>query len=140
MSFGRQSFGLVGSLFVSACCLGAGPILAALAATLGFSAFHSILNIYVLGPLMTISVLWMAWNLGIQGRALAGAAQRYPAFWAGLAGGVLAWLGVVLPHVIKGTRHPGTALIIIGMMLLIGASVWSLIDQRRCLKEPARNT
>ena len=99
MSFGRQSFGLVGSLFVSACCLGAGPILAALAAAFGFSAFHSVLNIYVLAPLMTVSVLWMVWNLGIQGRAVAGAVSRYAPFWIGLAGGALAWVGVILPHV-----------------------------------------
>ncbi|WP_111747165.1 hypothetical protein [Salinisphaera orenii] len=131
MSFGRQSFGLVGSLFVSACCLGAGPILAALAAALGFSAFHSVLNIYVLGPLMTVSVLWMVWNLGIQGRALAGAVARYAPFWMGLVGGALAWMGVILPHVLMGTRPAGTALIIVGMALLVGASVWSLIDQRR---------
>ncbi|MDA3922304.1 MAG: hypothetical protein PF501_16740 [Salinisphaera sp.] len=131
MSFSRQSPGLVGSLFVSACCLGAGPILAALAATLGFSAFHSILNIYVFAPLMTLSVLWTAWNLGVQGRALTGAAHRYRPFWVGLVGGSLAWVGVLLPHVVMGTRTAGTALIIIGMPLLIGASVWSVIDQRR---------
>ena len=126
-----QSFGLIGSLFVSACCLGGGPILAALAATLGFSAFHSILNIYVLGPVMTVSVLWVAWNLGVQGRALAGAAWRYPLFWAGLTGGLLAWAGVVLPHLVAGTRPAGTGMIIIGMLLLVGASGWSLVDQRR---------
>lgn len=57
--YGCQSFGLIGSLFVSTCCLGAGPILAAMSTTLGFSAFRSILNIYVLGPAMTISVLWV---------------------------------------------------------------------------------
>jgi len=131
MSFSRQSVGLVGSLFVSACCLGAGPILAASAAALGFSAFHSILNIYVLAPLMTLSVLWIVWNLGLQGRTLAGNAWSYLPFWSGLIGGALAWFGVVLPHMVTGTRSPGTVLIIVGMLVLIGASVWSLIDQRR---------
>jgi len=131
MSFSRQSAGLAGSLFVSACCLGGGPILAALAAALGFSAFHSILNIYVLGPLMTFSVLWIVWNLRTQGRALVGSAWTYRPFWSGLIGGALAWLGVILPHVIMGTRSTGTILIIVGMAVLSGASVWSLVDQRR---------
>ena len=131
MGLARQSPGLVGSLFVSACCLGGGPILAATAAALGFGAMHSVLNIYVLGPLMTISVLWLVWNLQRQGRALAGAARRYPAFWAGLAGGLLAWVGVILPHVVAGTRHDGTLLIIAGMAILLAASAWSLMDQRR---------
>ncbi|MDA3889750.1 MAG: hypothetical protein PF443_13350 [Allgaiera sp.] len=139
MTSKRQSFGLVGSLFVSACCLGAGPVLAALAATLGFSAFHSLLNVFVLLPLMTISVLWVVWNPRIQGRALAGSAARYPAFWSGLIGGALAWVGVLLPHVVAGSKEAGTALIIIGMTFLIGASVWSLIDQRRRLDGPARS-
>ncbi len=131
MSFSRQSPGLIGSLFVSACCLGAGPILAALAAVLGFSAFHSILNVYLLGPLMAISVLWIVGNLALQGRVLTGAAHGYRPFWIGLVGGSLAWVGVLLPHVVMGTRAAGTALIVIGMPLLIGASVWSVIDQRR---------
>ena len=80
---------------------------------------------------LTVSVLWMVWNLGIQGRAVAGAVSRYAPFWIGLAGGALAWVGVILPHVLMGTRPAGTALIIVGMALLVGASVWSLIDQRR---------
>lgn len=135
----RQFFGLAGSLFVSACCLGAGPILAALAATIGFSAFHSFLNIYVLAPLMTVSVMWLVWNLRIQGRALAGSAKGYPAFWTGLSGGALAWVGVILPHVVTGTRHSGTALIIVGMTLLVGSSTWSLIDQRPRPGAPTRS-
>ncbi|GHE03954.1 hypothetical protein U879_21215 [Defluviimonas sp. 20V17] len=135
----RQSVGLAGSLFVSACCLGAGPILAGLAAALGFSAFHSILNVYVLLPLMTVSVLWVVWNLRIQGNALAGSALRYPPFWSGLIGGSVAWVGVLLPHVVAGTKHVGTDLIIVGMALFIGASLWSVIDQRRRLGASARS-
>lgn len=138
MSFSRQSAGLVGSLFVSACCLGAGPVLAALAAALGFSAFHSILNIYVLGPLMTLSVLWIVWNLGLRGRTLAGSAWTYLPFWSGLIGGALAWVGVVLPHIVTSTRSTGTVLIIVGMVVLVGSSVWSLIHPRcRALDTPA---
>ncbi|WP_111748538.1 hypothetical protein [Salinisphaera orenii] len=131
MSFQRQSAGLVGSLFVSACCLGAGPILAALAAALGFSAFSSILNIYVLGPLMTLSVLWIVWNLHTQGHALRGAARRYAPFWVGLLGGGVAWVGVLLPPLVAGARSLGMALIIAGMAVLVAASIWSLVDQRK---------
>lgn len=134
MTAKRQTIGLVGSVFVSACCLGGGPILAASAAALGFSAFHSVLNIYVLGPLMTISVLWIVWNLRIQGRVVVGAARRYTPFWIGLVGGSAAWMGVVLPHVIHGTRHAGTVLIILGMIAMLAASFSSLQDQRQRLR------
>lgn len=131
MNLARQSWGLLGSLFVSTCCLGGGPVLAGTAAAFGFGAFHDVLNIYVLGPLMTLSVLWITWNLRIQGRALAGQARHYAPFWFGLTGGVLAWAGVVLPHVVSGTHPLGTALIVIGMIPLGAATVWGLIDQRR---------
>lgn len=129
--FSRQSLGLIGTLFVSVCCLGAAPIIAATAATVGLGAIRHVFNIYVLGPLMTLSVVWIGWNLAVQGRALAGAARRYVVFWVGLAGGVLAWLGVILPHAVHGTGRLGTALIIIGMVVLIGASIKALMDQRR---------
>jgi len=136
----RQSFGLAGSLFVSACCLGAGPILAGLAAALGFSAFGSILNIYVFASLMAVSVLWVVWNLRIQGNALAGSALRYPPFWSGLIGGSVAWIGVLLPHVVAGTKHVWAVLIVVGMALFIGASIWSVIDQRRRPTGSARSS
>lgn len=125
----RQSFGLIGTLFVSACCLGAAPIIAATAATVGLGAIRHIFNIYVLGPLMTLSVLWIAWNLARQGKLLVGAARRYAVFWVGLAGGILAWLGIVLPAL--GLRHGGVALILVGLSAIIGASVKGLWDQRR---------
>lgn len=134
----RQSLGLVGTLFVSACCLGAAPIIAATAATVGLGAVQHVFNIYVLGPLMTLSVVWIGWNLAVQGRALAGAARHYIMFWIGLAGGVIAWVGVILPPVVHGTRHLGTVLIIVGMVVLIGASVKALLDQRRRAATPRR--
>ncbi len=133
--FSRQSWGLGGSLFVSACCLGAFfgavPIIIALAATVGLGAIRHVFSIYVLGPLMTLSVAWIAWNLAVQGRALTGAAHRYVVFWVGLGGGVLAWVGVILPKVVHGTNRLGTIFIIIGMLLLIAASVKALLDQRQ---------
>lgn len=129
--FSRQGFGLVGTLFVSACCLGAAPIIAATAATIGLGAIRHIFNIYVLGPLMTLSVAWIGWNLAVQGRSLTGAARRYIVFWIGLSGGILAWAGVILPHVVHGTRHAGTVLIVVGMLILLAASVKGLLDQRQ---------
>lgn len=127
--FSRQSFGLIGTLFVSACCLGAAPIIAATAATVGLGAIRHVFNIYVLGPLMTLSVLWIGWNLARQGKLLVGAARRYAVFWVGLAGGILAWLGVVLPPL--GMRHGGAVLILVGLSAIIAASVKGLWDQRR---------
>lgn len=88
---------------------------------------------------MTVSVLWVVWNLRIQGRALAGSARRYPPFWTGLIGGSVAWVGVLLPHVVAGTRQVGSDLIVVGMALFIGASIWSVIDQRRRLGGAARS-
>lgn len=127
----RQSLGLVGTLFVSACCLGVAPIIAATAATVGLGAVRHVFNIYVLGPLMTLSVVWIGWNLAVQGRALTGTARRYAVFWVGLVGGAIAWIGVILPHVVHGTRHVGAALIVAGMLVLVGASIKGLLDQRR---------
>ncbi len=129
--FSRQSWGLGGALFGSVCCIGAAPIIAALATTVGLGAFRHAFSIYVLGPLMTLSVAWVVWNLAVQGRALAGAARRYIVFWVGLGGGVLAWVGMILPMVVHGTGRLGTALIIVGMLVLIGASVKALLDQRQ---------
>ncbi|GEM_PF-1652898 len=129
--FTRQSFGFLGSFFVSACCLGAGPIIAATAATFGLGAIRHLFSIYVLGPLMTLSVAWIVWNLHIQGRVLAGHARRYPPFWIGLAGGVVAWVGVMLPHIIHGTKSLGSLMIYIGMAVLIAGSAKGLFDQYR---------
>lgn len=129
MIFLRQSAGLVGSLFVSTCCLGGGPILAALATSLGFSAFHSILNIYVLGPLMTASILWIILNIYNQGQKLIGNAWTYIPFWSGVIGGALAWLGIILPYLVVNMHIFKTVLIIIGMALLFASSIWNLIDQ-----------
>ncbi|GBE10186.1 hypothetical protein BMS3Bbin12_02221 [bacterium BMS3Bbin12] len=139
--FTRQSFGFLGSFFVSACCLGAAPVIAATAATVGLGAVRHVFNIYVLGPLMTLSVGWIVWNLRIQGRALAGRAHRYPPFWIGLAGGITAWVGVVLPHVVHGTKSLGSSMIYIGMAVLVVGSIKGLFDQyrrHRDIAEPLR--
>lgn len=133
-SLSRQSLGIAGALFVSACCLGAAPIIAAAAATIGLGAVRHVFNIYVLGPLMTISVAWIGWNLARQGKVVAGAARRYAVFWIGLLGGVLAWIGVILPHVMHGTGAIGTVFIIAGTLVLVGASVKGLLDQWRWKK------
>lgn len=127
----RQAVGVFGALFVSACCLGAAPLIVSAAAVVGLGAVRHVFNIFVLGPLMTLSVGWIAWNLARQARVLGIAARRYPPFWGGLLGGLLVWAGVVLPHVVGGTRDSGTALIIGGLPLLIAASAKALWDQRR---------
>lgn len=127
----RQTVGVFGALFVSACCLGAAPVIVSAAAVVGLGAVRHVFNIFVLGPLMTLSVGWIAWNLARQARARSRSVWRYPAFWIGLVGGLLSWAGVILPHVIHGTREAGTALILMGLPLVVAASVKSVWDQRR---------
>ena len=139
--FARQSLGFLGTLFVSACCLGAAPLIAATASIVGLGAVRHVFNIYALGPLMTLSVAWIVWNLRIQGRALAGQARRYPPFWIGLVGGIVAWMGVVLPHIVHGTKALGSPMIYIGMAILIVGSIKGLLDQyhqRHCITDLPR--
>lgn len=127
----HQSWGLAGSLFVSVCCLGAGPIIAATATALGLSLLKPIFSIYVLGPLMIASVAWVVWNLTIQARALGRAFQDYFSFWLTLGGGAIATVGVFLPHLAHGTGAFGSVLIVIGMGALVAGSVGALLDQRK---------
>jgi len=134
----RQIFGVFGALFVSACCLGAAPLIVSAAAVVGLGAVRHIFNIFVLGPLMTLSVGWIVWNLARQARIQPGAVWHYPFFWIGLAGGLLSWVGVLLPHVIHGTREAGTASILIGLPLVAAASVKSVWDQRRARRQSKR--
>jgi hypothetical protein len=131
MNFHRQSWGLAGSLFVSVCCLGAGPIIAAAVTALGLSLLKPVFSIYVLGPLMIASVAWVVWNLTIQARALGHAFQEYLPFWLTLGGGALAVVGVFLPHLVHGTGAFGYVLIVIGMAALLTGSVLGLLDQRK---------
>ena len=127
----RHTAGLLGAVFVSTCCLGAAPLIVSAAAVVGLGSVRHVFNIYVLGPLMTLSVAWIAWNLARQARALNVAARRYLPFWGGFLGGLLGWAGVVLPHLISGTREAGMALILAGLPLIVSASAKGLWDQRR---------
>lgn len=126
----RHAVGILGALFVSTCCLGAAPVLVSAATVVGLGAVSDIFNIFVLGPIMTISVAWIAWNLARQGTVLTGAAWRYLSFWIGFVGGLLSWTGVLLPHIFDGTRGVGIALIVVGLPLIFIASLKSLWDQR----------
>lgn len=134
----HQVVGLAGTLFVSTCCLGAAPLIVSAAAVVGLGSVRHVFNIYVLGPLMTLSVAWIAWNLARQARVLGMAPGRYPPFWGGLLGGLLSWVGVFLPHVIHGTRGIGTALIVAGVPLIIAASAKGLWDQSRATAQPGK--
>lgn len=131
MSIKRQSWGLIGSLFVSSCCLGAGPIIAAAAASVGLGALKSVFNIFVLAPLMVLSVAWVSWNMARQAKGLTVPVRQYGPFWLAVGGGTTATIGVVLPHVIHGTGIAGTTLIVVGMIVLLMGSVAGIADQRR---------
>lgn len=130
MNFHRQSWGLTGSLFVSVCCLGAGPIIAATAAALGLGLLKPVFSIYVLGPLMIASVVWVVWNLAIQARALEREFLHYLPVRCALGGGISAIVGVFLPHIIHGTGGFGSVLIVVGMVALLAGSALGLLDQR----------
>lgn len=132
----RQAIGVFAALFVSSCCLGAAPLIVSAAAVVGLGAVRHVFNIYVLGPVMTLSVAWIAWNMARQARVLAVAARYYPPFWGGVLGGLLSWTGVVLPHVVGGAREIGTALILLGLPLIVAASAKGLWDQRRVTTQP----
>ena len=123
--------GFAGSLFVTVCCLGAGPIIAATATALGLSLLKPVFSIYVLGPLMIASVAWVVWNLVIQARALGRVLEGYLPFWLATGGGVIAIVGVFLPPLIHGTRGLSSVLIVIGMAALVAGSVLGLSDQRK---------
>lgn len=131
MKSGNQIWGLVGSLFVSACCLGAAPIIVATATALGVGALESVFSVYVLGPLMIVSVGWVVWNMKIQAAALGILPTAYVPFWLALGGGIVACIGVLLPNFSTGTGSLGMVLIVFGMLTLLGGSTRSLIDQRR---------
>ena len=134
MKPGNQIWGLVGSLFVSACCLGAAPIIVATAAALGVGALKSVFNVYVLGPLMIVSVAWVVWNMKIQAVALGLRPTAYVPFGLTLGGGIAASIGVLLPNFVAGTGPIGMALVVIGMLTLLAGSIRSLIDQRRRIR------
>jgi len=134
----RQAAGLAGALFVSTCCLGAAPLIVSAASVVGLGAVRHLFNIYVLGPLMTLSVAWIAWNLARQARTLDVAPVRHLPFWIGVLGGLLGWAGVLLPHVVGGTRAAGTTLILAGLPLIVAATLKGVRDQRRARADAER--
>ena len=122
--------GWIGTLFVSACCLGAGPLLASTAAAMGAAWLASVFNIYVLGPLVVVSVVWTSANTWRWARVVHGAAARAPSFWLTTLGGVVVVAGVFLPPLVHA-RQAGVTAIYLGLVVMIAGTVWSLLDQRR---------
>jgi len=128
--FKRMIPGWAGTLFVSACCLGAGPFLASAAAATGAAWLASLFNIYVLGPLVIVSVAWTSVNAWRWAQILHGTARRSPAFWLTVLGGLAVVLGVFLPP-LAGVGRAGAAGIYLGLATLVAGTAWSLVDQRR---------
>lgn len=122
--------GWAGTLFVSACCLGVGPLLASAAVASGAGFLAPIFSIYVLGPLVILSVAWTIFNAQRWARGARGAARVSLAFWLTLVGGIAIVIGVFLPPV-AGARAAGTAAIYIGLVAMLAGTIWNALDRRR---------
>lgn len=124
-----QTPGWIGTLFVSACCLGAGPLLASAAVASGAGFLASIFNIFVLGPLVIVSVAWTIFNAQRWARASRGAARFSAAFWLTAAGGIFVVAGVFLPP-LAGARTAAGAAIYIGLSAMLAGTIWNAVDRR----------
>lgn len=122
--------GWAGTLFVSACCLGAGPLLASAAVASGAGFLAAIFNIYVLGPLVVLSVAWTIFNAARWSRLARGSAHLAPAFWLTALGGVAMVAGVFLPP-LAGVRAAGAAAIYAGMAVMLVGTLWNALDCRK---------
>ena len=114
-----DSAGVLGSAFAALCCAGTPLIVSALAA-LGLSFLR---RDAILWPLMFASLavgLWGFWR----GRLVHGSSA--PLILAA-AGAVALVSGVVLVH-----GFPARQLIWSGAAALVAATVWNVIDRRRC--------
>jgi len=111
----KQITGSLGSIFASLCCLGFAPLLAALtAAGLGFAISDAILI-----PLLAVFLGIALW--GIKGsRAKHGVSTP---LYVGTAGAVGALVGVFV----------FIPLHVIGLVALVGASLWDIVLLRRTL-------
>lgn len=122
--------GWAGTLFVSACCLGAGPLLASAAIASGAGFLAPIFSIYVLGPLVIVSVAWTIINSWRWSRALTGAPNHHPPLWFSVAGGLLVVVGVFLPP-LTGARTVATVAIYLGIAGMILGAILNLVEQRQ---------
>lgn len=132
----RQLPGWAGTIFVGACCLGVGPLLASAAVASGVGFLALIFSIYILGPLVILSVAWVLWNTYQRALALGKTAAGYPALWLTVVGGLAVVAGVFLPPV-TGAKAAGATALYVGLVVLIAGSVWSALDRRKNISERA---
>ncbi len=113
----KQITGSLGSIFASLCCLGFAPLLAALsAAGLGFAISDTILI-----PLLALFLGLTLW--GLQGsRARHG--NSIP-FYVGAAGAAAALGGIFIL----------IPLHVVGLLMVVGASVWDVVLLRRTARD-----
>ena len=109
----KQITGSLGAVFASLCCLGVGPVLAALTAMgLGF-----IINDAILIPLLAIFLLIAVWGLK-------GSRTRHGVngpFYLGSIGAVAAFVGILVFMPVH----------IIGLAIVIAAAVWDIVILRK---------
>ena len=109
----KQITGSLGSIFASLCCLGVGPVLAALSAMgLGF-----VINDAILIPLLAIFLLIAVW--GLKGsRAWHGVNGP---FYLGTVGAVAAFVGILVFMPVH----------IIGLVAVVAAAIWDIVLLRK---------
>ncbi len=109
----KQISGSIGSIFASICCLGFAPALAALsAAGLGF-----IINDAVLIPLLALFLGLALW--GIKGSQKKHG--KTAPFYVGAVGAIAAVVGILIFMPVH----------IIGLIILVGASIWDIVLLRK---------
>lgn len=117
MSLGHaDKWGPIGSIIAALCCLGAAPVLAALAAVgLGF-----LINDLILIP-------FLALFLGVTVFALSRDRPRH-----GNSGPT--WLAAAASLLSLGSLWISSIIVLVGLLLLVAASLWNLILIRQPVK------
>jgi mercuric ion transport protein len=116
----KQFSSTVGAGIAAACCLGVQVVLAAVgAAGLGF-----LVNDGYLVPIFAAFVGLTLWLLYRSARAH----QDLVPFWVGLAGGLVGGIGLWLTVT---AFYPRTWPVYLGLIALVAASVWDVVNARR---------
>lgn len=118
--FLKQFTGLIGAALAAACCLGLPLVLSAVGAV---GAGFLVRDAYLF-PLFVGFVVLGLWFLY---RSARGHRQLLP-FWLGLVGAVL---GSVALFLLVTGLYPHSYLVYTGLLLLVSASVWDLVNGRR---------
>ena len=118
--FLKQFAGFLGAGFAAACCLGLPLVLSALGAV---GAGFLVRDAY----LFPLFVAFVALSLWLLYRSATGHGRLLP-FWLGVTGGIVGITGLFL--LVTGL-YPQSALVYVGLALLVAGSIWDLVNGRR---------